>query len=125
MKGMVVMMTNIGLDRRRHPRRDVAVCAWLRFRDENSPRCTRSCDLSREGGRFVTIRPVPVGEPLLITLALSGVKSLECKATVEWCRCLPNRMHEFGVRFVDLHDEEYAQLDEVLAGQEVFESTAV
>lgn|GEM_PF-1129184 len=119
------MMTQGVDDRRRHLRRDVTLCAWLRFRGEKSPRCTRSCDLTREGARFVTLRPVAVGEPVLITLALSGTQSLECKGVVRWCRMLPNRMYEFGVRFLDLHDEEYERLDEVMAVSEAAEAALV
>lgn len=105
-------------NRRRHPRHPIAVCAWLRFRDEDTARCTRSCDLAREGARFVALRPVRAAEPVILSLSLSGTRSMECKAVVCWSRRIPNGMFEFGVRFLDLRDEEYEQLDAALASAE-------
>jgi hypothetical protein len=92
---------------RRHSRHSVAVCAWLDFRCENTTRGTVSEDLSLEGARFSSMRPVAVGEPVLVRMQLDRSGGpIECKGRVCWSNSLPNKLHTFGVRFVDLSEDE-------------------
>lgn len=92
---------------RRHSRYTVAVCAWLDFRCENTTRGTVSEDLSLEGARFSSMRPVAVGERVLVRMQLSRAGGpIECKGRVCWSNSLPNKLHTFGVRFVDLSEDE-------------------
>lgn len=98
-------------DSRRHKRHRVAVCAWLDFRHENSARGTVSEDLAVEGARFSSLRPVVVGEPVLVRMQLDRSRGpIECKGRICWTKSQPNHLHTFGVRFVDLCEEEQGHL---------------
>ncbi len=102
---------------RRHPRHKVAVCAWLDFHHEKTARGTVSEDLAVEGARFSSMRPVVVGERVLIRMQLDRSGGpIECKGRICWARTQANRLHTFGVRFVDLSDDERGCLGSYLDG---------
>ncbi|MCP4644658.1 MAG: PilZ domain-containing protein [bacterium] len=100
-------------ERRRHRRHTDAVCAWLEFDTENAVRGMVSTDLSIEGARFASVRPVRPGDRALLCMQLgANPHAIECKARVCWSETMPDGLHYFGVRFIDLHCEE----EEALAG---------
>jgi len=104
-------------DARRHQRHKVAVCAWLDFHRENTTRGTVSEDLAVEGARFCSMRPVAVGEGVLVRMQLEpSAGPIECKGRICWTRSQPNELHTFGVRFVDLSEEEQGYLASYLGG---------
>lgn len=77
----------------------------------------RSVDLSLEGSRFATLHPLPLGQTLLVRLQLEPtLPTVECKGRVCWCRPMPNGLHEFGVRFVDLLEDERERIERFLIG---------
>jgi hypothetical protein len=100
---------------RRHKRMAVPVCAWLDFRGDSATRAMRSLDLSLEGARFATIRPVRTGDAVMARLEIrSGESAVECKGRVCWVRPMQDRVRHFGVRFVDLSDEERSRIEQLL-----------
>jgi len=91
--------------------------AWLRFAGERDARGTVSLDLSKQGAQFSGIRPAEDGTPVLVHLQLaSGSPVIECKGRVCWSRLMPNGLHNFGVRFLDLLDDEAALIERFLSG---------
>ena len=101
------MTTRPQTDRRRHARADARVGAWLSFPGEAATRGATTRDLSLEGARFSTRRKVEIGTPVLIGLELrADISPLECKGRVAWTRPNADGSYDFGVRFVDLQDNE-------------------
>jgi len=104
-------------DARRHKRHKVGVYAWLEFCHETTTRGTLSEDLALEGARFSSMRPVVVGERVLVRMQLERSRGpIECKGRICWTKNQPNRLHTFGVRFVDLCEDEQGHLASFLDG---------
>ncbi|NUM55599.1 MAG: PilZ domain-containing protein [Candidatus Hydrogenedentes bacterium] len=102
---------------RRHERYAVPVAAWIEFYGDTNTRGTISRDVSAEGARFSSIRPTLVGEPVIVRMQLGRAQTpMECKGRVVWSKYMPNRLHEYGVRFVDLSEEEQSGLLGFLTG---------
>jgi len=98
-------------DRRRHTRVPAKACAWLRFQNENALWGTMCVDLAREGARFSALRPVTRGSMVLLQLQLrSNAPAMECKSRVCWSRLMPDGLYSFGVRFLDLTEDELERL---------------
>ncbi len=98
-------------DNRRYIRKPVPICAWLEFREEHSTRAMRSLDLSAQGARFSTIRPVAKDDLVMVRLEVRpGAPAVECKGRVCWAEPLEDQITEFGVRFLDLVEDERAQI---------------
>lgn len=75
----------------------------------------RSLDLSTEGARFATIRPVTPGEPVMVRLEVrAGAPAVECKGRICWVEPMEDRVREFGVRFVDLAEDERIEIDQAM-----------
>ena len=109
--------------KRRHERFAVPVAAWLEFFGDTDTRGTVSRDVGAEGARFSGVRPALVGEPVIVRMQLGrGTQPVECKGRIVWSKMMPNRLHDFGVRFLDLSEEERAELLGFLAGH--FQSPA-
>ena len=101
------------MERRRHIRRNVETSVWLYQPSDGRPSIMRSADLSLSGMRLTWLRPVMRGQPLLLRLHLgANGPAIECKGRVCWCEQLANGMYRFGVRFLDLADDETAQMEE-------------
>jgi hypothetical protein len=102
-------------NRRRHERTKRPLCAWLEFQDEAGGRGMVTVDLGAEGAQFTSMQPVVPDEPVLVRLQTGpGGKALECKGRVCWIRFMPNRLFNFGVRFVDLTDHERDSLTSII-----------
>ena len=100
---------------RRFDRQPVPICAWLEFRHDGSTRAMRSLDLSTDGARFATIRPVIQGELIMMRLDVRpGAPAVECKARVCWVQPMADRVRQFGVRFVDLAEDERTEIDQAM-----------
>jgi len=100
---------------RRHKRQTVPLCAWLEFEEDGSTRAMRSLDLSTEGGRFSTIRPVDSGDFVMVRLEVRpGAPAVECKGRVCWVDTMGDDVREFGVRFLDLVEDERSQIDKAM-----------
>jgi len=96
-------------------RHELATCAWLRFPGDNELRGFVSVDLSREGARFASLRPVEPGMRVLVHQQLgTQAACIECKARVSWCRLMGDGLYHFGARFVDLWELEADQLVQAL-----------
>jgi Tfp pilus assembly protein PilZ len=100
---------------RRFLRHRVPLCAWLEFRDDDSTRAMRSLDLSTEGARFATIRAVEKNDPIMVRLEVRpGAPAVECKGRVCWVEPMQDRVRLFGIRFVDLAEDERIQIEQAL-----------
>lgn len=96
---------NRDAERRRFTRVPSPVCTWLSFRSDRAAYGTLSMDLGVEGARFALIRPVEVGDQVLVDLLLpSG--TIECKGRVCWSGESEPEKSCFGVRFLDLREAE-------------------
>jgi c-di-GMP-binding flagellar brake protein YcgR len=100
------------MERRRHIRHRIETAVWLYEPRENRPSPMRSADLSLSGIRLTWLRPLVSGTPLLVRLQLgeSGL-AIECKGRVRWCAPLTNGLYHFGVRFLDMTEDERDQLE--------------
>jgi hypothetical protein len=110
-------MDRTGVDTRRFPRHDETVCAWLTFHYDSVQCGTLTEDVSADGARFSTLRTVNPGEHLLLHLQVDPI-GIECKGKVCWNRNMPNGLSRFGVRFIDLSEDEREQLRRYLARRE-------
>ena len=112
------MTTTPKTDRRRHPRANARLGAWLSFPGEAATRGAATRDLSLEGARFSTRRKVEIGTPVLIGLELRvDISPLECKGRVAWTRPNADGSYDFGVRFVDLQYNETESIRAFLDGR--------
>ena len=124
-KGVKVMDTNLN-DSRRHIRQRVTACAWLEFSQETLPRATTTLDLAIEGARFSSMKPATLGDPVLVRLQLgTSPRYIECKGKVCWTDRMPNRLYNFGVRFVDLYEDERLRLEQFLSGNTLCNAVGV
>ncbi|MFO7973899.1 MAG: PilZ domain-containing protein [Candidatus Hydrogenedentota bacterium] len=103
------------MERRRHIRHAIEIATWLYEPRERRPLLMRSADLSLSGVRLTWLRPLLAGTPLLVCLQLGeNGPAIECKGHVCWCALLKNGLHHFGVRFLDITEDESQQLEEFL-----------
>lgn len=110
----------IGPDRRRYGRRSHRHYAWIDMGVGMMGRATTTVDLGVEGARFQTVDAIPVGTRLLVHLQVGqGHRDLECKGKICWVGTGADGMQEYGVRFVDLTEEEYALLNGFLEAEAV------
>lgn len=98
-------METVQLDKRRFPRIDEAVCAWLSFKKDSAAYGTTTMDLGLEGARFTTLKRVDVGDNVIVCLQLPWM-SIQCKGKVCWLSAETGGLYNFGVRFLDLRDNE-------------------
>lgn len=99
-------------DRRRFGRRAHLHYAWIDCAKGTRSRATTTIDIGPEGARFRSIDSPALDERLIIHLQVGlGHRALECKGKVCWVSQGATRLPEFGVRFVDLTEEERALLD--------------
>lgn len=103
------------MERRRHIRHSIAIGAWLSQPSEGRLSPMRSADVSVSGARLTWLRPLAPNTPLLVRMQLgeSG-HAIECKGRVCWCAPLKNGLHHFGVRFLDITEDEHERLEEFL-----------
>lgn len=114
----VLGMPTTHAERRRHARHAVRASAWLEFRGDEHPRGTICVDLSTEGAQFSAVGPATPGDGVLVRLhMLPGALCLECKGRVRWAKRMPNGLHHFGVRLMDLSDREREQLGAYLGAR--------
>jgi hypothetical protein len=97
-------------DKRNRTRTLRPVCAWLWFGAEEEPYGALSIDLGSGGARFGALRPVHEGDRVLVSIQLPFA-AIECKGQVRWSKRADNGLQCFGVQFVDLQDNECAQLN--------------
>jgi hypothetical protein len=100
-------------EKRRYARHGESVCAWLTFHYDALQCGTLTEDLSSEGACFSTLRPIHAGEQVLLNLQVDPT-GIECKGKVCWALTMPNGLNRFGVRFVDIGDDEREQLSHYL-----------
>jgi len=96
-------------DRRTRNRTTQPVCAWLSFGPDEAPYGVLSIDVGADGARFGALRPVRVDERVLVSIQLPFT-AIECKGRVRWSKHVDNGLQCFGVQFVDLQDNDRAQL---------------
>ena len=102
-------------EHRRHGRYRKEASAWLDFHDAPGPCDATTLDLSREGASFQARARVKPRAPVMLRLLLDGQTPLEAKGKVCWANSRPDGTHEFGVRFLDLTEDEQAQLGRFLS----------
>ncbi|MFO7775363.1 MAG: PilZ domain-containing protein [Candidatus Hydrogenedentota bacterium] len=102
-------------ERRRFERHEMSVCVWLQFHHDQSVQGTTTVDLSPEGARFHAPKRVRPGQYVMIYLQLDPVAyTVECKGKVCWADSNPSGLTAFGVRFLDLEEEEHDRIAHVL-----------
>lgn len=101
-------------ERRRFERYHESICAWLTFHYDTLQYGTLTEDVSVDGACFSTLRKVNAGEHLMLHLQVEP-GGIECKGKVCWIQPMPNGLNRFGVRFVDLMDDERDHLARHLA----------
>ena len=110
-------MNRHGEFKRRYQRRNVRIGTWILFAEEAGRRATYTVDLAQEGARFASDRPVELRSLVLLRLHLDNpLATIECKGRVCWSRRTGDRSNEFGIRFLDLTDDERELLERYLAG---------
>jgi len=102
-------------ERRRFAREWRTIYAWLDFPTSSgesaATRATTTVDLCEQGARFSGVEVVHPGTPVITHLQIGfGHGVIECKGKVIWSAVGPRGLYDFGVRFVDLSDEERAIL---------------
>lgn len=103
------------MERRRHIRHGIEISAWLYEPREGHPSPMRSGDLSLLGVRLTWLRPLPAGTSLLVRLQLGeNGTAIECKGRVCWCAPLKNGLYHFGVRFLDMTEDEREEMEEFI-----------
>jgi hypothetical protein len=94
-------------ERRRYDRPPIKALAWIRFRGDHTVWATTTTNLTEEGAQFTSYTPVKTGEPLMLHVQPRGNMSpLECKGQIIWCALADDGLYRFGVRIVDLCDDE-------------------
>jgi len=103
--------------KRRYQREKVRVWTWMVLSRDGMPRVTRTIDLTPEGAQFSSVLPV---DPYLVVLLRFQLEeppvALECKGRVCWSRMMDDGLYHYGVRFVDLSDDERDMLDLQMPG---------
>ena len=102
-------------DKRRYERRRARVAARLMFHGPDRRKTVTTLDLSAQGARFSNHESVRTDKPVIVQLRLDphGVP-IECKGRVCWSKKMPDSRCHFGVRFVDLNEEEQWRVSEFL-----------
>ncbi len=100
-------MDIVRTDQRRFARQEGAVPAWLHFHEEDMPTRTITVNMGVEGAAFVLPRQIERGDPVMVRLRLEpDGQTLECKGKVCWTQAQTDGATRFGVRFLDLRDDE-------------------
>lgn len=87
------------------------------FPGEDGRRVAYTVDLAPEGARFTCDRLVDLRSLVLLRLQLENPSTtIECKGRVCWSRRTSNGESQFGMRFLDLTDDERELLDRYLNG---------
>jgi len=103
-------------ERRREPRVNVALGARVRFSSHDVEQSAVTVDLSPEGARLRSVRPVAHGQGVMLELQLDPFSAaIECKARVTWAARVSNGLCSFGVRFLDLRYEEAETLQDLVS----------
>lgn len=104
------------IENRRHRRWPVPIITTVRYRQPALARSIATLDLSEEGAQFRDCVPVVPGMPLLVFLQdeIAGVP-LECKGRIIWCVPSVRGSYRYGVRFLDLSDEERDRIRDLAA----------
>jgi hypothetical protein len=109
-------MAGVTIEQRRFTRRGVSLRGALRFHSPPALLEAHTVDLGLEGARFHAAGIVHEGAPVLVRLEFgAGQPALECKGRVCWTDEAPEGLSRFGVRFLDLRDDERELLDHYLA----------
>ena len=106
-------MDSFSMEQRRSTRYSVQVSAILTFRAYGEHFENMTHDLSVDGASFSAWHPVHMGDGVLISLQFDEER-FECKGQVRWVQTLPDGERRFGVRFVDLFDDERRRLQHIL-----------
>ena len=78
---------------------------------------TYTVDLSQEGARFAGERPVDLRSLVLLRFQLENPPAtIECKGRVCWSRAAGDGSNQFGIRFLDLTDDERELLERCHVG---------
>jgi hypothetical protein len=108
-------MNRHGEFKRRHLRKRVQMSTWMAFSVDEVPRINSTVDVAPEGAQFSDISPVAVRSVVLLRIHLGDKTSpLECKGRVCWTRQVSDDTWRFGVRFLDLSDEEHNLIEQRL-----------
>jgi len=87
------------------------------FPGEDERRVAHTVDLAPEGARFSSGRPVELRSLVLLRLQLDNPPAtIECKGRVCWSRPADDGSCQFGIRFLDLTDDERDLVERYLAG---------
>ena len=80
----------------------------MAFSADAEPRVTHTVNVTPEGAQFADSRPVEPQAMILLRIRVDDETSpLECKGRVCWVRQTSDGTWRFGVRFLDLTDDEH------------------
>jgi len=109
-------MNRHGEYKRRHQRKNVNVLAWSLLSLDAGPHVTETIDLASEGARLTSAHPVESYSIVLLRLRLEdSTTTIECKGRICWCESVDSGVYHYGVRFLDLSDDERELLEKYLA----------
>jgi hypothetical protein len=104
------------INKRRFERQSLNVPTALQFHENGAAVVTLTADLGIEGARFCTEKSITPGTPVLLRLQLGpNGQVLECKGKVCWTTDGGDDFTYFGIRFLDLHEDERELLRQFLS----------
>lgn len=105
-------MSSNGTNKRRFQRHPASLKAALCFHSWDVPTRVETVDLGVEGIQCLSCEPIPDGTRVLVRLQLvPGETWLECKGKICWARLEEDSRTRFGIRFLDLIEDEREMLD--------------
>ena len=106
-------MDMLSREQRHYPRFRRKVPTSMQFRKDGAILQTTTRDVSVEGAEFEWGRSVQPGERILFHIKLTN-SVFRCEGMVQWVRSLTTGQYFFGVRFLNLREDQYQQMEEFL-----------
>lgn len=110
-------MARLDRDKRRHNRHEKPVCTWLSFQNGQGTYGTVTMDIGMGGARFSMMKDVEENESVLLNVQVAP-SGIECKGKICWVESKPGGVSNFGVRFLDISEEDRESLSLYLAMRE-------
>ena len=110
-------MARIDTDNRLHSRFKKPICTWLSFFGGHGTYGTVTMDIGDGGARFCMMKDVNKDDRVLLNVQVAP-SCIECKGRVCWVEDGEDGFNTFGVRFLDLSEEDRDSLKRYLALRE-------
>lgn len=115
-------MARIDDDNRRHSRYSKPICTWLSFYNGHGTYGTVTMDIGTGGARFCMMKNIDENDNVLLNVQVTP-SCIECKGKVCWVENSDGGFNTFGVRFLDLSEEDRDSLNRYLAIRESLSSS--